>query len=243
MDKSRIITLLLALGLTALGTQAQEGRLLRFEKAEQTVDTVRFDSGALTLRYPFENVSGKSVTVLEIHSGCGCFTGEVSRRVLAPGAKTVLTAVFDPKSLYGSQTRHLTVVSSDGENTVLSSVSVKGYVLRDASEGEIRYAEDLGGGLRTDTPVNVLSKDGFGDYVFSIPLYNDTDREVKLEVSASSSRVKLYAPGTLAPHSREDLRGQYNALWKRRGSTVLETLTISVDGVQVAPLQIKGTIE
>ena len=79
MDKSRIITLLLALGLATFGAQAQEGRLLRFESAEQTVDTVRFDSGALTLRYPFENVSGKSVTVLEIHSGCGCFTGDVNR--------------------------------------------------------------------------------------------------------------------------------------------------------------------
>lgn len=244
MDKSRIITLLLALGLaTTVGAQAQEGRLLRFENAEQAVDTVRFDSGAITLRYPFENVSGKSVTVLEIHSGCGCFTGEVNRRVLAPGARAVLTAVFDPKSLYGSQTRHLTVVSSDGENTVLSSISVKGYVLRDASEGEIRYAEDLGCGLRTDTSVNVLSRDGFGDYVFSIPLYNDTDREVKVEVRASSSRVKLYAPQTLASHSREDLRGEYDALWKRRGSAVAETLTISVDGAPVAPLQIKGTIE
>ena len=62
MDKSRIITLLLALGLVAFGAQAQEGRLLRFENAEQTVDTVRFDSGALTLRYPFENVSYKTLS-------------------------------------------------------------------------------------------------------------------------------------------------------------------------------------
>lgn len=241
MEKCRIILICLCLGLV-FGARAQENRLLRFAKAEQVVDTVRFDSGALTLRYLFENVSGKSVTVLEIHSSCGCFTGEVDRRVLAPGARGVLTAVFDPKSLYGPQARHLTVVSSDGENTVLSSVSVEAYVLRDASEGEIRYAEDLGRGLRTDTSVNVLSKDGFGDYVFSIPLYNDTDREMTLEVEGPR-RVKLFAPKTLAPHTREDLRGEYNALWKRRGSAVLETLDISVDGVPVAPLQIKGIIE
>lgn len=241
MEKSRIITIFLCLAL-CLGAQAQDGRLLRFSKPQQEVDTVRFDSGALTLRYPFENVSAKSVTVLEIHSGCGCFTGEVKPRVLAPGQKAVLTAVFDPKSLYGDQTRHLTVVSSDGENTVLSSVSVKGYVLRDASEGEIRYAEDLGGGLRTDTSVNALVKDSFGDYVFSLPLYNDTDREMKIEVKAPS-RFKLFVPEILAPHTREDLRGQYDALWKRRGSQVLETLIITVDGAPVTPLQIKGTIE
>jgi len=241
MEKSRIITVFLSLAL-CLGAQAQDGRLVRFSQAEQQVDTVRFDSGAITLRYPFENVSGKKVTVLEVHSGCGCFTGQVNTRVVAPGAKAVLTAVFDPKSLYGPQNRHLTIVTSDGTNTVLSSVSVKGYVLRDASEGEIRYAEDLGAGLRTDTSVNTLVKDSFGDYVFSLPLYNDTDAEMTLTVEAPS-RVKLFAPATLAPHSREDLRGEYNALWKRRGSEVKETLRICVNGVPVAPVQIKGIIE
>ncbi len=241
MEKNRIIALILCLGFSSMAARAQDGRLVCFAHPEQAMDTVRFDSGALTLRYPFENVSGKTVTVLEVHSNCGCFTGEVSARVLPPGARAVLKAVFDPASLYGPQTRHLTVVTSDGDKTVLSSVSVTGYVLRDLSEGRIRYAEDLGQGLRTDTSVNALVKDSFGDFVFSIPLYNDTDREMVIGVSAPS-RVKLYAPATIGPHSREDLHGQYNALWKRRGSVVSETLQITVDGVEVAPLQIRGNI-
>ena len=241
MDRNRIIPILLCLGLS-FGAQAQDGRLLNFFQPQQEVDTVRFDSGAITLRYQFENVSGREVSVLEVHSTCGCFTGEVSARSLKPGQKAVLTAVFDPKSLYGPQNRHLTVVAStDGENTVLSSIGVTGYVLRDATEGEIRYAEDLGKGLRTDTSVNSIVKDSFGDFVFSIPLYNDTDREIRIEVSAPR-RVKLYAPSVIGPHSREDLRGIYNTRWKRRGSQVMETLQIKVDGVPVAPLQIKGTI-
>lgn len=240
METNRIITLLLCLGL-CMEAWAQGGRLLRFTESEQNVDTVRFDSGAITLRYPFENVSGKTVTVLEVHSTCGCFTGEVQSRVLRPGAKAVLTAVLNPGSLYGPQTRHLTIVATDGTDTILNSVSVKAYVLRDSSEGEIRYAEDLGQSLRTDSTVNSLVKDKFGDYVFSIPLYNDTDREISLTVEAGS-RVKLFAPTVIGPRSREDLRGQYNALWKRRGSEVLETLKVFVDGVEVVPLQIRGTI-
>ena len=242
MDKFRIILMLtLSLGLLC-EARAQKSGLVLFSAPEQSVDTVRFDGGAITLRYPFTNVSRQRVTVLEVHSSCGCFTGEVSTRVLAPGATAVLSAVLDPKSLHGTQNRHLTVVTSDGTDTFLSSVSVKGYVLRDLSEGEIRYAENLGAGLRTDTPLNSLRKDAFGDFVFSIPLYNDTDKPVTLEVEASS-RVKLYAPATIGPHSREDLRGEYNALWKKRGSEVRETLVIKVDGVAVAPLQIKGTIQ
>lgn len=242
MEKTRILLItLLSLGL-CMQARAQEGALVRFTAPVLTVDTVRFDSGAHSLRYPFQNVSGKTVTVLEVHSNCGCFTGEVSRRVLAPGEKAVLDAVLDPKSLYGPVDRSLTIVTTDGGETILSSVSVKGYVLRDQSEGEIRFAEDLGRGLRTDASEILLSRDGFGDYVFSIPLYNDTDRPVNLEVEASGRRLTLYAPETIAPHSREDLRGVYDALWKRRGSEVKESLRILVDGEEAAPLLIRGTI-
>jgi len=241
MESRRTLLLLLCLALP-LGARAQGGALLRFPEPEQTVDTVRFDGGAVTLRYPFENVSGKTVTVLEVHSTCGCFTGEAKPRSLSPGGKGVLEAVFDPKSLYGSQTRYLTVVATDGTDQILSSIAVKGYVLRDESEGRIRYAEDLGQGLRTDTRVNALTKDSFGDYVFSIPLYNDTDREMTVEVRAPR-RVRLYAPATIPARSRADLRGEYNARWKRRGAGVAETLTIIVNGAETAPLQIRGKIQ
>ena len=241
MEKTRTILLLLCLGL-CLEAGAQGGRLLRFNPGEQTVDTVRFDSGTRTLRYPFENVSGKTVTILEVHSTCGCFTGEVSNRILKPGQKSVLTATFDPKSLYGDQTWHLTIVASDGSETVLSSVTAKGYVLRDESEGRIRYAEDLGQGLRTDSSVNSLYKDSFGDYVFSLPLYNDTDQAVTIRV-LGSRRMKLFAPATIQPRSRADLRGRYDARWKRSGTEVSETLTLQVNGVETAPLQIRGKIE
>lgn len=243
MEKSRILLVtLLSLGL-CMQARAQEGALVRFTAPELTVDTVRFDSGAHTLRYPFENVSGKPVTVLEVHSNCGCFTGQVNRRVLTPGQKAVLTAVLDPKSLYGPVDRSLTIVTTDGKETILSSVTVKGYVLRDQSEGEIRFAEDLGHGLRTDASEYLLSRDSFGDYVFSIPLYNDTDRPVTLEVEASGRRLKLYAPETIAPHSRENLRGVYDARRKWLGKNVKETIRIRVDGVETAPLLIRGTIQ
>ena len=240
MERIRTIALLLCLCLP-LGARAQGSALLRFSEPEMRVDTVRFDGGALTLRYPYENVSGKAVTILEVHSTCGCFTGEVDVRSLRPGAKGVLTAVFDPKSLYGDQTRYLTVVTSDGTDNVLNSIAVKGYVLREESEGRIRYAEDLGQGLRTDTSVNTLAWDSFGDFAFSIPLYNDTDEEVTVAVSAPR-RVKLYAPATIPARSRADLRGVYDARWKRLGTEITETLTITVNGVAAAPLQIRGNL-
>lgn len=240
MEKPRILAFLLILGLT-LSAGAQDRGLLRFETLAQTVDTVRFDSGTVTLRYPFENVSGKTVTILEVRSTCGCFTGEAQARVLQPGARSVIVAVLDPSTLHGPQSRHLTIVSTDGERTLLNDVAAAGYVLRDQSEGEIRFAEDLGRGLRTDTTVNHFRKDKMGDYVLTIPLYNDTDKEVRLDVEAPG-RLKIYAPTTLAPRTRADLRGIYTPRWPWWRREVRETLRIRVDGKEVAPLQIIGTI-
>ena len=240
MEKSRILSFLLALGL-ALPAGAQDRGLLRFETLAQAVDTVRFDSGTVTLLYPFENVSGKTVTILEVRSTCGCFTGEAQARVLRPGARSAIAAVLDPSTLYGPQSRHLTIVSTDGERTLLNDVAATGYVLRDQSEGEIRYAENLGRGLRTDTTVNHFRKDKMGDYVLTIPLYNDTDREMRIEVEAPA-RLKTYVPSTLAPRTRADLRGIYTPRWSWWRREVRETVRIKVDGQEVTPLQIIGTI-
>ena len=89
--------------------------------------------------------------------------------------------------------------------------------------------------------MNSLSWDSFGDLVFSIPLYNDTDADMTLQVTAPR-RVRLYAPAVIPARSRVDLRGSYDALWKRRGTEVTETLTLTVNGVETASLRIKGTL-
>ena len=240
MARYRIPLLFVCLCL-ALEAGANGGRPIKFSEPVQSVDTVRFDNGTITLRYPFENISGKTVTILEVRSSCGCFTGKVGTKVLKPGSKAVLTAVLDPHTIYGDLDRHLTVVCSDGTNTILSSLTVKGYVLRDESEGEIRFACDLGRGLRTDSRVNSLRKDRFGDFVFSVPLYNNTDEPMLLDINAPW-RFKLYAPESIPARTRIDLRGEYRDIFLKNGSRVSEMLKIKVNGENVIPLHVKGTI-
>lgn len=234
--------MLLAIGFVA-GAQGASKALLRFDEPEQKVDSVRFDGGDITLVYHFQNVSGRDVSVLEVHSTCGCFTGKVKKVALKPGERSELVAVFAPHSLYGPQNRHLTIVASDGNETIMNSVGVRGYVVRDLSEGQIRYAEDLGLGLRTDTTVNSFHKDSFGDYVFSIPLYNDTDSPVSLVVKPSSWRVFPRYPATIPARTRVDLKGQYNSWLKKSGSEAGVELSLEVNGVMVTPLKIVGTIK
>jgi len=238
MRKALIFVMLCLGGFWAAG--AQEHKLLGFEERTVNLDTLRYDADSVAVAYWCTNLGDKPVTILEVHSTCGCFTGEASRRVIGPGKRAVVKAWFKPRSLHGPQHRHLTVVATDGTEQVLSSLSVKAYVLRDQSEGEIRFPEELGAGLRTDVPSCQLERDRQGDYLLRIPLYNDTDEPVRVEVTGPS-RLRLFVPETIGPRERRDIRGLYNARWMRRGRTVSDTLRIRVNGAPVRPVEFHRT--
>jgi len=231
----KVILMFLCLGC-ALAAGAQTHKLLEFETREVNLDTLRFDADSVQILFKAVNVADKPVTILDVHSSCGCFTGSASHKAIAPGASAVVLAWFKPRSLHGEQNRHLTVVATDGTDQVLSSLTAKAYVLRDQSEGEIRFAEALGEGVRTDMLRIPLELDRQGDYVLRLPLYNDTDSPVTIEVTGPS-RLKLYAPAVIGPRSREDVRGIYNARWLRRGREVREKLQVKVNGVPVTPIE------
>lgn len=236
MDIRKALTMILCLGLV-FSSGAQTRKLLEFSPGVKSLDTLRFDADSVLIIYTATNVSDKPVTILDVHSSCGCFTGSASHKAIAPGASATVRAWFKPRSLYGDQNRHLTVLATDGTDQLLNSLTVRAYVLRDQTEGEIRFSQDLGGGLRTEALRVGLTRDGAGDYLLRIPLYNDTDAPMELELTGPR-RLRLFAPKVIAPRSREDVRGIYNARGLRRGREVREKLQIKVNGTEVLPLEI-----
>jgi len=222
-----------------IGAQTQaDQRLIEFSPSEVTLDSMRFDSGDRQIEFSFRNMTTRKVTILEVRSQCGCLTGEVKSREVRAGGNGVLTATFSPASLHGPQSRHLTIVSTDGEKTMLSSLTVKTFVVRDESEGEIRYPEDLGMGLRTDYLKNLVKVDKMGDHACSIALYNDTDEQISIELK-SGRNVKIYCPKTIPPRSRVNA----NIIVKPglfESGVFSKEIKIKVCGKEVTPLEIHG---
>jgi len=235
MDIRKITLMILCFGLL-VSARAQNRSYLEFSPKEVNLDTIRFDADSVLLHFVAKNVSGKPITILEVHSSCGCFTGEASRKAIGPGESSEVKAWFKPRSLHGKQNRHLTVVATDGESQVLSSLTAKAYVLRDQSEGEIRFPDYLGEGVRTDRLSYMIEMDRQGDFVLRVPLYNDTDTPVDVKVSGPE-RLKIFSPEkTIGPHSREDIRGVYNAKWIKRGTEITDSLQVLVNGKKVTTI-------
>lgn len=197
----------LAVALAAAGSP----RLLRFDPTVIETDTVRFDGGHKTFRFIFTNIADKPVTVLAVQAQCGCTIPHFSDKAIAPGKTGWIDVELNPEDLYGEQTRHLTVISTNGDYRRFNTITLHGYVERDQTEGEIRYPYELGHGLRTDNRFLTLALDEDGYNTRELSLYNDTDATVTVEIDGPW-RLRAEKCITIGPRSRADVTVGFNSL-------------------------------
>jgi hypothetical protein len=62
---------------------------------------VEIDQETVTAAFPFKNVSGREVKIIEVHSNCGCVRAETDKKSYAPGESGVVEAVFKVGSFEG----------------------------------------------------------------------------------------------------------------------------------------------
>ena len=206
------------------------------------MDTVRFDAGPLTLKYVCENIAEKPVTILEVRSQCGCFTADFPKKAINPGEKAVVTARFDPHTLFGSQKRHLTVVATNGDYRKFNTLTLTGYVKRDQSEAEIRYPVLLAKGLRSDVATVGFRLRKAGEKpVRTLTLFNDTSAAMHIE-ARGSKRLTVTSPAVIEPATRVEIVLLLDTTGMPSGSFE-EILTIFVEGKKMAQVPLRGIIQ
>jgi hypothetical protein len=67
----------------------------------------------LRVEFRFRNESTQQVTVTELKPSCGCTQVELTNRVIPPGGKGVLTAVYKPGDRVGQQESRVTVKTDE----------------------------------------------------------------------------------------------------------------------------------
>lgn len=194
--------LLLALCSPLLAT-AQKPRLLRFDRPVQSLDTVREVDGVVKLRYEFTNISPKPVTLLDIHTQCGCLRPAWERRPVPPGGQGVVEAEFDPKNRLHAFSIGLTVISTDGDYKKFNTLKAEGYVISRIPEEEIFYPYELSARFRADVEAvgMRLFRPGDGPRMRQIKLYNRTDRTLRAEYDSGSPSLRMSGPSEIAPHA------------------------------------------
>lgn len=182
---------------------AQNPRLLRFDQPVQVLDTVREKDGAVKLRYEFTNISGKPVTLLEVHTQCGCLQPTYGRKPVPPGGHGVVDVVFDPKNRLGDFSIGLTVISTNGDYKKFNTLIAEGYVVSRTPEWEIFHPYVLSATFRADVDAVGMRRFRMNDgpRIRQIKLYNTTDRTLHPTYFSGSRYLKMSGPDTIAPRS------------------------------------------
>ena len=205
--------------LSTVDAVAATSALLKFELSVIELDTIRYDTGIVTARFLCTNISDKPVSILQVSPQCACTVPRFSAAAVPPGRTAAIEVDLDPSELYGEQNRHLTVYSTNGDYRRFNTITVRAYVERDQSEGEIRFPFHIGEGLRTETStvgLNAASK-------CEITVYNDNPFPIRLRASGSR-RLSLDCPETVESHSRATITASFNDFlyWKREGALEVE---------------------
>lgn len=178
-------------------------RLLRFDRPVQSLDTVREIDGAVKLRYEFTNITDKPVTLLDVHTQCGCLQPSWERRPVPPGGRGAVEAVFDPKNRLHEFSIGLTVIATNGDYRKFNTLKAEGYVVSRIPEEEIFFPYELSGIFRADTEAVGMRRFGpdDGPRTRQIKLFNRTDRTLHAEYFANNSYLRMSGPPTIAPRS------------------------------------------
>lgn len=79
------------------------------------------------VEFRFRNESTQQVTVTELKPSCGCTQVELTNRVIPPGGKGVLTAVYKPGDRVGQQESRVTV-KTDAPSEVPTSLVLRANI-------------------------------------------------------------------------------------------------------------------
>ena len=218
-------------------------RILKFDPAVINIDTVRYDAGELKLRFECTNICDKSVVILDVRSQCGCAKPTFGHNSIPPGGKGYVDVIFDPKTLFADQKKHLTVVASNGDYRKFNTLTITGYVDRGMTEEEVRYPYLLTTQLRSDLETVGMRLSRRGDTPErELVIYNASSSEMTLDWSSDDRSVSAELPVVIGPRETAKVKVMVRT-WGIPSGNYEKTLYLIVNGERTAPVSIKGAVQ
>ena len=224
----------MALIATILAPQvapAANPRLLRFEEPVKNLGKVAETDGTVQLRFEYTNIADKEVTLLDVHTQCGCAQPAFSRKPVKPGDKGIVEVTFDPKDRYGDFSIGLTVIAGNGNYRKFNTLVVKGYVISRIPEAEIRYPYALSAALRADNKAIGMRQLSRSDpkRTRQLRLLNTSAKTLRLAYRTDSGHLALSGPGEIAPGKEAVLEFTLNPRNMPDGQFVLKCTVSTQD--------------
>ena len=136
---------------------AVQAPTITFESAAYDFGTVD-QATQVTHRFTFRNTGGLELTPDNVRSSCGCTAAASATAAIAPGASGAIEVTCDTASVFGPQSRTVTIYSNDPAHPV-HTLTLSGRVRADAAADPPRvYVGHLGRGQTAPNDVRILGE-------------------------------------------------------------------------------------
>jgi hypothetical protein len=194
-------------------------------------DFGKFREEAGPQRFNFEvvNTGNTPLMIQNIVASCGCTTPEWTKSPIAPNAKGVITAIYDPANRPGPFEKNLTVYSNSKPEVVV--LVIKGEVIPHEKTVEELFIWPVGG-VRFETNhmafTNVMKTE---KKIRVVQVINTSKEPVKIEFEGSSPSISLKAnPETLKPGQKGIIEGTLDATLNPGWGQIGESVRIKLNG-------------
>lgn len=122
--------------------------LLHFQVDGLALDTLTQDDSLVVCRFPFQNISKKSVAITQVDAACGCTVVTYDPIPVLPGGHGEVVVVFDPADQMGYIHKQVLVYASGFPGQPVAKLTLSGVVRPAKNHWLVDYSCALGSGLR-----------------------------------------------------------------------------------------------
>ena len=122
--------------------------LLQFQVDGLMLDTLTQDDSLVVCRFPFQNISKKSVAITKVDAACGCTVVTYDPTPVLPGGHGEVVVVFDPADQMGYIHKQVLVYASGFPGQPVAKLTLSGVVRPAKNLWMLDYTCALGSGLR-----------------------------------------------------------------------------------------------
>lgn len=176
---------------------------ITFDERVHNFGTILEKNGKVSHAFVFYNRGQSPVVISQVYSDCGCVSKVVSKTLIKPGEKGVLTVTFDPAYKAGFFSKEIAIFFDDNKN--YNHVWVEGTVKPYEHPVWEDYPYNFGGGLHLRLKVMAFGYMKPGETKqMELHYANNTDKMMTLSFVADGNKngLKYIDPGRIEPKKR-----------------------------------------
>lgn len=225
----KLFVALVFLSSTTIMSAQENGKFITFDTIDWDFGKIKESDGRVAHTFHFINTSASALSLANPVESCSCVHAFLSKRTLEPGEKAELEFIFDPSGARSFTYRTVDLYDKSGNH--LATLSIRAEVIPMDTSPAATYPVIAGAGLRTDRYSVNMGYCRFGQRTLrSIPIVNEGERKIRLEVWSSGDYLKLNCPSGLDPGEESSIELECELPTEVECASLVDTLYFKVDG-------------